>query len=441
MRILLAAMITLASMAGCISDDALPETGEAGSLGAWAPTPDAHPAYGFATSASLPTFAGGMTGIPDDWYQIPVSEIPDPVTAFAELTQAPDVESGSGIALFGHYAYVGDWQSDDIWIVDIADPSKPTLAGTADGLSGDIDPIAYPDGRLVITVSTRGNDILVFDVTDPSDTELIATIATENGNHNHKVIPGTPILYNTPSSGQDGANEIYDLSDPENPVLVQNWQNGFGCHAVEFFVNADMEHYRAYCAGVEQTQIWDITDPLNPTIVTTVPFPTLGVQNGPGGVAPLTFSHLAMANHDASIMIVGDEAGGGAAPGCDTYTPGGPLTSGPLGNLWFYDISDETDPVLVGSISPGAEMAAGSCTAHFGDIVGDRNLIVMAFYTAGAVLIDFTDPSEPRIVDQFAPRDEGQPACTLCGTWDVQEYNGYIFTGDISRGMDILTLQ
>ncbi len=439
LRTLLTLALVATALAGCIDDDADSPDGGDADVPAWQPANDAHPAYGFATSASLPYAGEEMSGIPSDWYQIDPAALPETITAFTHINSAPEATTGSGIATFGHYAYVGDWQSDDLWIIDIADPSEPFVAGTASGLSGDIDTIAYPDGRLVIVVSTRGNDMLVFDVTDPQNAELIATINTENGNHNHQTIPGTPIVYNNPSDGQGGGNEIYDLSDPENPVLVQDWQNGFGCHAASFYIDASRDMYRGYCAGVEESQIWDITDPLNPTVITSIPFPTLGIEGGPGGVAPASFSHLAMPNYDGSILIIGDETGGGAAPGCDLYIPGAPAaTHGPAGNLWFYDISDETNPVLKGHISPGAEMSRGSCTAHFGDIIGDRDQLIMAFYTAGVVLIDFSNPDEPYIVDQFAPRDENQPACTLCGTWDAQEYNGYVFTGDVSRGMDIL---
>ena len=149
-----------------------------------------------------------------------------------------------------------------------------------------------------------------------------------------------------------------------------------------------------------------------------------------------------MVNHDASVMIVGDETGGGAAPGCDAYAEvpvAGNTVTGPLGNLFFYDITDETNPVLHGSYSPAAWEQKGSCTAHFGGVIEDTNHLVMAFYTAGIALVDFNDLDNPRAVDLWQ-RTEADGPCTLCGVWDAQYYNGYIFSGDVDRGMDILVL-
>jgi hypothetical protein len=61
----------------------------------------------------------------------------------------------------------------------------------------------------------------------------------------------------------------------------------------------------------------------------------------------------------------------------------------------------------------------------------ERDILAMAFYRAGVVLVDFTDVTNPTLLDQF---DDGTD------TWEVQYYNGYLFTGDLARGMDVLRL-
>jgi len=256
-----------------------------------------------------------------------------------------------------------------------------------------------------------------------------------------------------------GQTEIYDLSDPANPVLVKEWKNGFGCHHIYFWNNAAQEKYRAICAGVEYTQIWDTADPLNPEVIVSIPVhhgragtPSASVSgvpsatgilaaNGvpvPGVPVPVpvsttvAFSHFSILNDDGTVLIVGDEMGGGGGyPGCGARRED---TSTPLGALWFYDVRNEKDPQLRGWFSPGTKGAYGtssSCTAHHGRLVPDaeRDLLAMAFYAAGVVLVDFTDPAKPRMVDQF---DQGTD------TWEVQYYNGYLFTGDLARGMDVL---
>ncbi|HEV8359450.1 MAG TPA: hypothetical protein VGR28_03240 [Candidatus Thermoplasmatota archaeon] len=73
-----------------------------------------------------------------------------------------------------------------------------------------------------------------------------------------------------------------------------------------------------------------------------------------------------------------------------------------------------------------------SCTAHHGRLVPDpdgRDLLAMAFYTQGTVLVDFTNPRLPAEVAQFHDSTD---------TWEAQYYSGYLFTGDRDRGMDVL---
>ena len=54
----------------------------------------------------------------------------------------------------------------------------------------------------------------------------------------------------------------------------------------------------------------------------------------------------------------------------------------------------------------------------------------MSFYGAGVVLLDFSDPMMPKMVDQFTEASN---------TWETWYYNGYLFTGDLTRGMDVIS--
>ena len=87
------------------------------------------------------------------------------------------------------------------------------------------------------------------------------------------------------------------------------------------------------------------------------------------------------------------------------------------------------------SASQNQATLGGTCTAHHGRLVPDkqgRDLLAMAFYRDGLLLIDFTNPMLPRAVGQFMQNSN---------TWESWYHNGYIFTGDLSRGLDVLTLQ
>ncbi|MGB0652202.1 MAG: LVIVD repeat-containing protein [Thermoplasmatota archaeon] len=400
-----------------------------------------HPAFGFPTATDYTGFTGDR--LPATWLPPQPVEVPETITGLELLGSAEGVAAGAGIAVFGHYAIVSGNGPGSI--VDIADPLNPVKVADLDISVRDADVIAYPDGRLVAVMASNG-PIHTFDITDPRNPIQLPSL--EVSSHNAVVVPGTPIVYNAGSSGGStsglggeghipalatGVTEIFDLTDPENPVRLDDFANGYGCHDITTFIDAETERYRAYCAGIEASQIWDIADPANPTVITTVPAHH-GVPALPSGSVPLVlFSHLAMTNHDGTVLIVGDETGGGAVPpGCDVNAAG---LSGPLGNLWFYDISDETSPLLVGWISPSSLLTEGevlaTCTAHFGRLIEDRDQVAVAFYGRGVQIVDFSDPAAPFFAASF---EEGTD------TWDAWYWQGYIFTGDLSRGLDVFKL-
>lgn len=408
-----------------------------------------HPAFGFPTVTNPP--AGQE--LPEFWEPIPQASVPSDIQGL-ELQGGNDGEhTGTGIAVFGSLAIVPN-RGDGTAIYDISTPSEPQLLSSFEALGRDADTIAYPDGRLVVVLATDSGIVPVWDITDPEDPMHLRDLEPTDGSHNVDVVPGTPILYNANSDGGQndpfdnvdpsmgmGVTEIFDLSNPDDIRHVQDFQNGYGCHDITFFVTEDKQ--RAYCAGKEFTQIWDITDPLNPEVLTNIPVHH-GMQDAPAaGQSPVRFSHLAMVNQDASVLIVGDETGGGAAPACDVHAEaGGQSVSGVVGNMYFYDITDESNPELLGWFNPGNHLASNpemngplptACTAHFGKIIPqeDRDLMAIGFYGAGVVLVDFTDPENPVMVDQFNDGTE---------VWDVWYVNGWLFTGDQLRGMDTLKL-
>lgn len=431
MKILWAFPLIVAGLAGCLSGD----TDADGN----APTPPvdmggngSHPAYGFATYDGL----DGLS-IPAAWTPLDPRELPGDINGLEHVAHVEGVATGAGIAVFGHLAFAGSYGGNPgMDVIDISDPAAPTVVSSVEGAQmRDAETIAYPDGRLVVVGASGRGAFTVTDVTDPAAPVLLGSVETLHNNHNLAVVPGTPLVYNSPSGG--GATDIWDLSDPENPELVADWENGQGCHDIMWHIDRANEMYRGYCAGIGVTQIWNITDPRNPSVISETPFPEF--LPGTGFRFPLSLSHLAMVNHDATVLIVGDETGGGAIPGCDvglTDPVTGTTVSGPLGNLWFYDISDEANPQLRGHVSLSQFLAPGTCTAHFGRVIEDRNQLVMAYYGGGVVLVDFNDLDNPEVLDQWLPVTPDFP--TPGDTWDAWYYRGYVFTGDLARGMDVL---
>lgn len=425
-----------------------------------------HPAFGWPTLSS----PANATEVPAFWGPIPAAELPSPITGIEAVGQSPsDIRRAGGIALFGSIAVVPGYGKPST-ILDISDPTNPKNLSSftpQDELFSS-DPqvgkpthrgatiIAYPDGRLVTVISTsRGLD--VWNLTDPTDPQPLPPIHIRS--HKVGVVPGTPIVYNAASGGGGAANAdgpggrtadtgrgttgIYDLTDPAKPIHVQNFTNGFSCHHVYFWNNPAEEKYRAICAGIEYTQLWDTSDPRDPKVIVSVPVHHGAAGTPSGAVTPAAFSHFAGLSLDGKTLLVGDEMGGGGLPpGCvaSVETPAGAVST-PIGALWFYDVSSEKNPRLLGWYSPLNDprvkaQAATSCTAHHGRLVPTegRDTIAMSFYGAGVVLVDFTDVDFaqgklPTVVDQFARGSD---------VWETWYNQGYLFTGDLYRGVDVL---
>ncbi len=427
------------------------------------PGSNVHPAFGLPTYTTIPTDL--PEGAPSFWAPIEENEFSLDNIQVEHLAENPDgdVASGSGIAAWGEIVVVPGRTGQSAWVVSIADPAEPEVlsafdAGGEEADTGgrDVEILGFPDGSLFAVFATDHAIVPIWDITDPENPVQASVIAPDRGSHNVQIVPGTPLLYNSAGAGggemgnlPDGGTEgtaIYDLSDPYAPELALDFDNGYSCHDIKFSLWPSEDKYRAYCAGYDVTQIWDIEDPLDPQVIVNVPVHH-GIEGLPStSSTPERFSHLAMSNMDGTVLIVGDETGGGGLPACDVQASQGPITAtGPLGNLYFYDISDETNPLFMGALSTdhpvlmedileNPDRAEASCTAHFGQLIPaeDRDVLAIAFYGPGVVLVDFTDPRNPQIIERWGGGDTT--------TWDVWFYNGYLITGDITRGMDILAL-
>ncbi len=395
-RTLLLAAVLLAApvLAGCIGDD--------------------DP----STDAPIEGSAGDASGEPA-W----AVELPDEITGLERLNTVEDMASGYQFDLDGEIAYVAAWNAG-FYTADISDPENPQVLGhVPDHFGHDAWVMHYEDNRSFVALAGSGDGIAMINVTDPREPEIVATILgqegatdTEGANvHNIAVVPGTHIIYNSRSVDTPGV-DIVDASDPENPELVQVF-NDVTCHDVSFH----MEQAQAFCAGVRETQIWDIADPEAPVITARIHNPAINIH------------HWALPTEDGETLIIGDEFLGASAPVANACGPGienpvtGATTTHPVGALWFYDISETSEPTPISYVG-ASELhgAAETCTAHFGEIVPGQDVILVGFLSGGIYTIDFTDLTAPKVIDHL---DIGEVV-------DVQVHHGYAFGVGRDRGLD-----
>lgn len=460
LNLVLASLLVAGAFAGCTAK--LPDAGQivdslkpnflhAGPA-LWNDPQDApHAKWGWPTLSNPPT---GL--MPVAWQPIKSVALPAHIAGLTHVAQVGgNLKAGAGIAIFGSIAVVPD-DAELAQFVDISDPTHPQVVGKIESSGRGAAIIAYPNGRLVTAISTSpGFDVIEF--TDPAHPKMLAQVTPKQGGHKLGIVPGTPILYNAASNGGGlqgqagpdrgtGVTEIYNLTDPSNPVLVQDFPNGYSCHHIFFWNDPAHNKYRAICAGIEYTQIWDTADPEHPKVIVSIPV-HYGQANGPSTAASVeAFSHSAGLNAAGTVLYVGDEnGGGGIPPGCvaGTEAPVVGNVGTPVGATWFYDIKDEKNPRVLGYFAPPRDATHNtvrSCTTHHGRLVPDpegRDLLAMSYYQDGVILIDFTgiDASKgvlPTVVDEFSDGSD---------TWETWYAGGYLFTGDLARGMDVLSFR
>lgn len=454
-RVLVAALLLAAGLAGCADGDK-----------------DAVPAGQYSPAQPWSTTPSYANVLPDG----PVTGLEFVARLEADGGPWP---SGGGNFVIGDYVF-GSALGFGFFIADVSDPAHPhivynTTANSETPFARKAEVIAHPDGRRTLVLATQSNGMHFWDVTDPANAVWASVLEFER-NHYIAVVPGTELVFNNPSAGAGGSNALIDAHDPYNPRILGDYGT-HGCHGTTFQGKPGDALFRAYCAGIQRTEVWDMTgldvtardfgihlyavvdiadNPISGTPIFNPPIPA-----NPTGVTSTpvrSLHHFATASDDGSILIIGDEHRGGGNPGACFFND--PLTgkSTPLGALWFFDIKNPADPQLLSWFSPptvlpqqaslitnpptgpeyvGQQLGAAytaipNCTAHFGQVIPGKNAIVIGWYSAGVMLIDFSDATNPRILDQYQPAG--------VNTWSSRYQNGYVFTGDINRGMEVLKI-
>ncbi|HUR61959.1 MAG TPA: hypothetical protein VM286_06305 [Candidatus Thermoplasmatota archaeon] len=407
MRALLPCLLLLALLAGCFS-------------------PGANPANGTGTDTTAPQAPGPKVATDVKGLQL--------VASVRNSTLGEWVEDG--------LAYLSSG-SDGLRIVDVRDPANPIVLAKdiPDSESRDVDLIHHPNGHLYALLADSSEDgTKLFDVTNPQSVTFVAK--TPVCDHTVAVVPGTTVVYASwslcqafnPSQMQQGDTEILDFKDPEHPVSkmfvfppVAMTAGGpkpitaTSCHEMTF--NAQL--HRAYCAAISDTQVWDTTDPLNPVIVAVIDDPLVNIH------------HSVWDADNGTTLIIGDEFTGVILP-TPACTDKAQL---PTSALAFYDVRDLAAPKRVGYYNIPYDAVAGSgesgrpqyCSTHLGDVIDGTHLIVMGWYSAGTVMVDFTDPAHAKTVATWRATGESS-------VWETRYMDGHVYASDEVRGLDILDI-
>src|SRR5216110_1274869 len=168
----------------------------------------------------------------------------------------------------------------------------------------------------------------------------------------------------------------------------------------------------------------DIRDPAHPRRI--------------GAVSDSNFSywHSATFNNDGTKLLFSDEWGGGGQPKCRTFDKpqwgADALFTLEGGQMKFQSYYKMLAP----------QTANENCVAHNGSLIPipGRDVMVQSWYQGGISIFDWTDAAHPKEIAYYdrGPIDGTKPGDA--GTWSAYWYNGYIYSSEIARGLDVFEL-
>ena len=388
---------------------------------------------------------GGLTG-----FQAATTAEPHPLTGEGsnmEIVANVPVSFGSDLELHGDLAFVGSY-NEGLVIIDIADPRNPRRIGQFDcGGGSQYDVQLHPEARYALLTTDNSNSkchngdqgSMVIDVSDPANPREVAFIPIANdagakiGSHTHTL--DWPYLYinNYPTSYHK--LEVFSLEDPAAPRKIGQLDFGAGEDSIH---DSWVDHRPdgrtlLYAASIGATDVIDVTRPSEPVHLQRLVDPEV------------TISHQAEPSFDRDTLVVTDEFRGGQdAPACGqtaeaTESPLPPVPSagdpGDVGAIHFYALGGDGRVLggvdgKLGTFNLPAQQNEGGCTVHVFWQAPAQDRLVTAWYGRGVRVVDFADPTAPRELGWYIP--------TGANMWAAKPHRGYIFTGDINRGFDVL---
>jgi hypothetical protein len=399
--------------------------------------------------------------------------------------------ANSDHAFRDHYLFMGSFHGFNIY--DIENPRRPRQIASVVCPGGQGDLSVYGNLLFMSVEQTRGRidcgtggvttrvsaerfrGVRIFDIRDMRNPRQIAAVQTCRGSHTHTLLvdpddklnlyvygSGTGVVRSAEEiSGCSALNPEEDpntalfsidviqvplaapekarivsrpriFADPVSGAIAGLWKGGDHgpgtqrsrltnqCHDITIFPEAGLA--AGACSG--NGILLDVSDPVHPVRLDQV------VDKS------FAYWHSATFNNNGTKVIFTDEWGGGTRPRCREADP--PT----WGANAIFDIVDRKLRFGGYYKLPVAQTEQENCVAHNGSLIPipGRDVMVQAWYQGGVSVFDFTDSAKPVEIAFFdrGPLDAAQ--LITGGYWSTYWYNGYIYGGEIARGMDVFRL-
>ena len=395
--------------------------------------------------------------------------------------QVWDVSNPRKPALYTAYICPGSQSDVSVYHNLLFESSESLNARTDCGTQG------VPD-----TVSKeRARGIRIYDMTDIAHPKLLTTVQTCRGSHTHSVV----------TDPKDNAN-VYVYISGSAPIRSPSELPGCSALSPEEDPNSELfkiEVIQIPVAHPEQAHV--VSKPpilaelspvtshpelpadsaawaaalrargINPDTITPRPrpnrgpqqchditaYPAIGLAGGAcggygvlldirdpahprriGAVSDPNFSfwHSASFNNDGTKVLFTDEWGGGTQPRCR------PTDKPEWGADAIFTLVGDQMTFKSYYKLPAPQTSTENCVAHNGSLipVPGRDIMVQGWYQGGISVFDFTDAAHPKEIAFFDRGPINADSLAVGGSWSAYWYNGYIYSSEIARGLDIYEL-
>jgi len=318
-------------------------------------------------------------------------------TITGSISDSVALSGASSVAISGHYAYTTAYYAGRLVAIDISDPAHPRIAGMSPTATSLIDAVTVNvSGGYAYVVSKNrnasptsnddgtGNSLTILDIaTNPAQPAIVGAVHDPQhlfgaygvavaGHYAYVAAQGLLALQPTVPDTSTGAFDVIDLSNPSSPSIVATIDNGAlpapwtGSralfHADSISIDGNDAYVTASRAG--RMTVINIADPLAPVIVASL---ADGSAQAPTGTLPFPVDVVAQ---------------GGYAYVVSQIDPG---------RLAVVDVSDPTNPHVVGSL------ASPALNAAYRIRIRAHSVFVSAEDSASVSQLDVSDPSAPSL--------------------------------------------
>jgi parallel beta-helix repeat protein len=271
-------------------------------------------------------------------------------------TTGSELIDANSVHVSGKYAYVAAMYSHRLNIVDISDPTAPTLVGSIqDATELDYAVHAYVSGKYAYVAAYNYSGLTIVDISDPSSPSITGSVSSTSQLYAPRGIYVSGRYAYVPTSSINNRLTIVDVSNPSSPTIVGSIQDATQLDDPQQVYVQGKYAYVAVSSG-DRLTIVDVSDPSSPTIAGSV-------------------YHATQLNQANSVYVSGRYAYVAAIAG-DCLT--------------IVDISDPASPSIVSSITD-------TNLDNVRSVYVSGKYAYATIYNARLTIVDVSDPSSPSI--------------------------------------------